>query len=138
MNTNALGDLAESKVIARLVELGFEVFIPLFCHSPLDLIAVKDEKFIKISVKGSSSKNGESFVAFIRTVRTNKTKTKTNPFDSSSCDVVAVYISQLDTVCFIPSNEINGVFEIRLRVTHSLHTGKTKKSFIIKEYLKLT
>lgn len=137
MSKNLLGDLAESKVIARLVELGFEVFVPLFCHSSIDLIAIKGKKQFKISVKGSSTKRGETFLTYIRSIRTNNTQTKIVKFSSTHCDILAVYIRQLDVVCFLPAAEISESYMIGLRTSPSPHAGKQGNSFIIEEFLEL-
>lgn len=54
-HTKKKGDIAVTKAIADLTAKGYVVFTPVVCeHLPFDLIAWKEETFLKIQVKYSS------------------------------------------------------------------------------------
>ena len=104
-----VGSLAEIKVIAALTMDKFHVFSQITGKAPYDLIAVKNNKIIRISVKGTIcriNKRAYSYSIQIGRVRSNKNKNIVYKFNNMECDVLAVYIQEIDVVCFIPSNEI--------------------------------
>lgn len=49
-----LGNLAEAKVIAVLIEQGFDVFRSLSGKANVDLIALKDGQMCRVEVKGTA------------------------------------------------------------------------------------
>jgi hypothetical protein len=69
-----LGALSESKVIAKLIEANFDVFVQFSGKSPFDLVAHKKGQLFKIQVKGTASltKYG-SYRVLIASIRSNKT-----------------------------------------------------------------
>ena len=73
---------AEAICVARLIELGYEVFTPFNGGGEIDLVAMKDKQLFKIQVKSVSPTNNEKIV--ISTVRTvvNYKSSKTSPYEN--------------------------------------------------------
>jgi hypothetical protein len=58
MHSKRKGDIAEQRVIARLLELGLEVFTPVGENTKVDLIYINDGERKSVQVKSSRIKNG--------------------------------------------------------------------------------
>ncbi len=119
-----LGSIGESKVVSELSRYRFHVFTQVTGKAPFDLVAYKDSYLYKINVKTTQTlgKWG-AWEVQIKSVRSNRTKNRTIPFDSNSCDVLAVYIEPLDKVCFLSSSEVSGRSAIALR-EKTVHKSK--------------
>lgn len=133
-----IGGLAELKVMAELTKQRFYVFNQVSGKAPFDLIAYKSNKLFKISVKGTYRKLIESTSNYeiqIGRVRSNKNKNVVHKFNNNECDFVAVYIFDLDTVCFINSNHIKSGRVMSLRKIRSKHGNAD--TFIIDELSQL-
>lgn len=137
MNTCDKGVLGEAKVIARLVELEYGVFLPLSGHAPFDIIAVSkhNNQPIRVSCKAcyNANKNG-SFEFSLRQITPNAKGCNIKLFDSSVCDLIACYIAQLDKVCFVNVKEIESTSTIAFREVNSKFAN-TGKSRVISDYL---
>jgi hypothetical protein len=138
--THQLGLLGELKAAAKFVEIGFSIYTSISDGiDPFDFIAHKDNKLIKVQVKSTSSKIGNcnSYSITLRTVTIHKSKNIFTPFDPLKCDILAVYIEPLDTVCFIPTAILNNIGSIRLRETRSKIRNQYR-SWIISEHTNLS
>ena len=134
-NTTQLGSLGESKVITKLIELGFNVFVPAFDRNErFDLIASKDNLLYKISVKTTSRGKYNGYDVGLRSCRSNTKGTKIRHFDVSDCDIVAVYILPLDVVCFIKSIELVPKSTFRIRSNLSNHYNG-RRQWVVTDYL---
>lgn len=101
-----LGSLAEAKCVADLTRQHFHVFTQFSGKAPFDLVACKDSRILRISVKGtrkSATKQG-SYAIDIGRIRSSTV----HKFDPSSCDLLAVFVYEIDTIYYIPTNMING------------------------------
>lgn len=106
-NKTYLGAIGEAKVIAKLTEDKFHVFTQVTGKAPFDLVAVKDKMVYRISVKTIEKKNRDgSYSVQLKSVRSNRTENKIINFDNTSCDILAVYIVELDEVIFRDANTI--------------------------------
>ncbi len=111
-----LGSLAEAKVIAKLIENSFDVFIQFSGKAPFDIVAYRDGQMLRVQVKGTSSRTRYGvFQVLLKAVRPNRTGNVIHYFDSSQCDVLAVYIEPLDKVCFLHATEISAKAQLNLR-----------------------
>lgn len=111
-----LGSLAEAKVIAKLVESGFDVFVQFSGKAPFDLVAYRDGKILRVQVKGTASKNRYGiYQVQLKAVRANRTGNTIRYFDASQCDVLAVYVEPLDKVCFLMASEVSARGRLSLR-----------------------
>ena len=111
-----MGSVGESKVASELSRHRFHVFIQTTGKAPFDLVVYKDSYLYRVNVKTTQrlDKWG-SWEVQVKSVRSNRTKNKVIPFDSLSCDVLAVYIEPLDRVCFLRASEVSGKCSIALR-----------------------
>ena len=109
--------ISESRVTTELLRDGFSVFSQISGKEPFDIAAYRDGVFLRVQVKSTRvrSENGLSFSVQLKSVRHNKTKNTIKQFDARLCDVLAVYISELDKVCFIPAKEVDGMTAIRIK-----------------------
>ena len=99
---------AEMKVMYELTKNKFHVFNQVSGKAPFDLVAYKNNKLYRVSVKSTvvEAKESGGYPIQIKKVRPNKTKNTIVNFKSTDCDVLAVYIDKLDAVCWIPAAKI--------------------------------
>ncbi len=57
-HTKNKGDIGVLKTCVDLAEQGYLILTPLSEHSPFDIVAYKDKKFLRIQVKYRTLKNG--------------------------------------------------------------------------------
>ena len=116
LDTNRSGALGEAKVIAKLIEKGFSVFTQFSGKEEFDIVACKEKKLYRIQVKcvKESQENG-TFAVTLTSVYKLATGNVLRRFDKSKCDILAIYIRELDKVCFIKVEDIQGGTGIILR-----------------------
>lgn len=112
MHTKTLGTIGEMKAIAKLLELGYEVFLPINENSSIDLIIRKDELILKVQVKSCTSiiKNTMRF-----SLEKNRSNTKENLsliYTEDDIDLFILYCHEneyIGSVSIIdaPSKQIN-------------------------------
>jgi hypothetical protein len=101
------GALGEAKVIAALTADKYHVFGQITGKAPFDLVAYKDGKLYKISIKTITGKNRNgTYTVQLKAVRSNRNKNRIINFDNSLCDIVAVYILPEDKIVMLNSNTI--------------------------------
>lgn len=107
MSTLDSSRLGESKVIARLVELGWYPFIDISGKCPVDLVAWKDGDIRTFQVKTTkTAASSGKYTVQIGCIRPNRTGNTIHKFQKSAQDYLAVYIVPRDTVIFIKSESI--------------------------------
>ncbi len=111
-----LGSLAEAKVLSKLVESQFDVFVQFSGKAPFDLVAHWGGEVQRVSVKGTSTKIREAYQVQLREVRPNRTGNVVRHFDPARCDVLAVYVEPVDKVCFLRSDEVSSKSVLNLRI----------------------
>ncbi len=121
-----LGSLGEAKVIAKFVEHGFDVFTQFSGKAPFDLVAYQDGCLLRVQVKGTASKTRYGvYQVQLKAIRANRTRNVIHYFEPSECDVLAIYIEPLDTICFLRADEIGarGQLNLRERPRHENHVA---------------
>lgn len=99
MDRKTKGRVAEAKVLAYFVENDYEVYLPFADCGKVDLVVIKDGKCYRVSVKYTSEKENQKWrVRLSNTYRSTDGKVKNNLFDSSTVDLLAVYIGPEDRV----------------------------------------
>lgn len=107
--------------MAVLLQHGYQVFVQFGGKCVIDLVAWKDGKTFTISVKSVAcplSRYG-AYAAQLRRIRGVRGKIKVHPFDPKSCDVLAVYIHEIDKVCFVKASDVTSASAVAFRMSAS-------------------
>lgn len=102
MNANEKGSIGLIEVIRDLTRKGYECFTPLHDYSAVDLIVLDSNHVpVKLQVKYREFKNDLIEIGFNTVVNGKKV-----PIDLSAIDGWAIYIPDVDTVCYIAKSDI--------------------------------
>ena len=105
MNSKAIGNIGEAKVLCKFVELGIPVYIPFGDNEKADLIADFNGKLNKIQVK-TSLKAEDGKMIFDLTSSTFHRKNGVNHiYTSDEIDYFACYNITRDKIFLIPVDE---------------------------------
>ncbi|WP_414694686.1 group I intron-associated PD-(D/E)XK endonuclease [Paenibacillus sp.] len=129
--------LSQARVTAELARQRFDVYVELVGKAPFDLIAHKEGLLYRVSVKSTMStkcESGHSWEVQLKRVRSNKTGNAIHKFDPDSCDILAIYIEQIDKVCFFNPKEINCTSSITIRENA---TSMAKNCWVVDEHLRV-
>lgn len=106
MDRKTKGRLAESKVISYLIENGYEVYLPFSNNSKYDVLVVKNGVIKRVSTKYTSvQKQSGTWRVEMRQIYRGKNVINIDKFDSSQCDLIAVYIGPLDKVVLVNASK---------------------------------
>ncbi len=94
------GDIAVAKVIADLTVKGYYIFLPVSEHLRFDLVAYKDDKFLKIQVKYSSGDDNGSHAVRGSVSWCNNTGSIRKKYQLTDFDYFAVYLADIDKVVY--------------------------------------
>lgn len=115
MNTKSKGNLTEVKILAILIELGYNVSIPWGENCSYDLILDKGGSLYRVQCKTGRYKNGSIRFNVGRTYYNAKFgKCVRTTYDKDSIDFFAVYCHELNTAYLVPISNTRA--EIALRV----------------------
>ena len=109
--TKKKGAIAETKVLAYLIERGFNVSIPWGEDVRYDLVSEKDGVFKRIQIKYVTPKNG-CLVVFLRSAN----NWNTIKYTVKDIDITAVYDPKNDKIYFIPITMFSNNSRINLRL----------------------
>jgi len=111
-----IGSLGEARVIAELTRQRFHVFNQATGKAPFDLVAYKEGKLLRVSVKSvmKKDKNGVYSVQ-LKSVRANRTGNTIHNFDNTSCDILAIYLLEDDEVVLMESTSIKAKSALVIR-----------------------
>lgn len=109
------GRLAEAKVIAFMIENGYEVYIPFSDCSKYDLIAYRDGQLTRISVKYTSYLvNNRWSISLKQVSRRQYGYVNVDLFVHSDYDLLAVYIGPEDKVHLLSTADFNNTTSITI------------------------
>jgi Holliday junction resolvase-like predicted endonuclease len=110
MTTSEQGRRGEAAVVSYFVNLGYEVFHPLFGNASCDLVVIRDNVLQRVECKSISVKalTGKGYVVGLRQVRHNRNSVTVNKFDASKSELLAVYVVPLQEVHVFDSEPLNG------------------------------
>ncbi|MEH2124829.1 group I intron-associated PD-(D/E)XK endonuclease [Nostoc sp.] len=112
-HTKGKADLAVAKTIADLTVKDYVILTPLICeHLPFDLVAWKENKFLKIQVKYSSIGR-----IFANTSWNDKHGNHKRQYHKDDFDYYAIYLPDKDRVIY-PSFDYRGII-IRTELPNS-------------------
>lgn len=101
MNTKAIGEITEAKVIARLLELGYSVSVPFGNNQRYDLIVDDGKTLIKAQVKTGRYRDG---CVIFNTVSVNGFTKKSKSYNGFA-DIFLVYCQEVDEFYIIPVDD---------------------------------
>lgn len=105
MNTKAIGNIGEAKVICKFVELGIPVYIPFGDNERADLIAEFNGKLNKIQVKTSlKAEDGKYIIDLTSSTEHRKNGVK-YIYSEKDIDYFALYNITRDKVLLITVND---------------------------------
>jgi hypothetical protein len=106
-NTKDIGDTSESKVLARLIELGYEVWTPFGENTRADLIAEEpDGTLHKIQVKtGRTKQDGRVIEASLDSSYRDASGTRKETYSKSEVDVFGIYCPDNDGYYWVEFSE---------------------------------
>ncbi len=109
MNTSEQGRVGEALVVAHMVGLGYDIYLPAFGNAPCDIVAMRDGQMYRVECKSIAAKNKwGSYEAQLRRVRVNTTSTKIHHFDGKSSDILAVCILPEKRVILLDAIDYDG------------------------------
>lgn len=115
MHVSEQGSLAEIKVIAHLMTLGYQVFTGVGAKTSFDLIAFKDDILYRVEVKSTRNiKPSGNWAVMLKSVRSNKTQNIIKLFDRTKSDIVAIWIIPEDRIILLESHLIKAQYEITI------------------------
>ena len=115
LNTKQKGDISEAIIIARLLQLGYDVLEPRGDRLEYDIVVDTSKKFIRIQCKTGLFRNGVITARCCgHTHKEGKHQTK----HYVNIDYLAIYCEDLDKVYMIDKNDIQK-FMITLRIDES-------------------
>jgi len=117
------GDIAELAVAKKFIEDGWQVLFPYGENHRYDLVAEKDDKFVRVQVKYATPRKG----ALEINCRSSNNWSVLH-YSSKEIDLIAAYNPFDEKIYFIPVAEINHSL-FRLRIEPSQNNQKSKIHF---------
>lgn len=115
--SNDIGNISESAIIARFLQLGYTVLAPHGKKQCYDLIIEDaDKRFWRIQCKIATLNEDNSALAFQTSIRNVTGKNRQPRNYRGQCDFFAVYCEKLDKIYLVPVNEV-GTIRAQLRLT---------------------
>lgn len=129
---NYVSAVSEAKVLTDLVFRDFDVFNSTTGKTPFDLIAHKGGKLFRIQVKSVIKQDPDGhYQVGLRSVKHNKTRNLRVPLNPNSCDILAIYILEIDKICYINPKTLTSFNSIRLRKTPAKRLTKNSKQYLL-------
>lgn len=100
--TSDKGTIGELAVTIHLIELGYEVYKGVTGSEPIDLVAFKNDRFIRVQVK-SRVVNAQGAVGFPRLSGGYRHEKRLN---GTEFDVMAMYLRDTKTCLFMSMKEL--------------------------------
>lgn len=120
MDSNLLGNIGEIKSIEYLIRLGYHCYTSASGCGPVDIVAIKADKVLKIECKSSnyikSTPTGQKCIVQLRSVRYNRNKIESRKFDASKSDICFIWIEQFQKLYIYDSSFLNGKTSIAIRL----------------------
>ncbi len=133
MTSHTQSAISELKAMEKFIDIGYNIYYQLTGREPFDFIAERDGKLLRVEVKSTNhtTKNGKAYIASIKATRMKANSIVRRRFDVNQCDVLAVYICPLDTMCFLLPHDVKVSCNIRFRKNSSPNANKDKKAYLI-------
>ena len=138
-DTNAIGDISESAIVTRFLQLGYVVLTPFGGNQRYDLMVEDNEgKFWRIQCKTARLEDNETVVTFNAGNHSIAIAKKRDwRHYRGQCDYFAVYCEKLNKVYLISVNEV-GTTSANLRLVPAKNNQekniKWAKDYELKDY----
>lgn len=115
-DTNAIGDISESAIITRFLQLGYVVLTPYGGNQRYDLVIEDAEgQFWRVQCKTVRIEDNGTVVAFSTANHNYALKNKQMRHYRGQCDYFAAYCEKLNKVYLIPVDQV-GTTKVNLRL----------------------
>jgi PD-(D/E)XK endonuclease len=102
MNVNQKGNIGLIEVIRDLTQKGYECFTPFHDYSAVDLIIMnKNNELKKLQIKYREFNSDVTTIEFVSVVNGKRI-----PIDLNAIDGWAIYIPEVEKVCYISKKQI--------------------------------
>jgi len=120
-HTKNKGDLGVLHAKVDLAEKGYRLLLPLSEHEPFDLVAYRDETFLRVQVRYRTAVNGLLWIRF-QTSWADRHGTHTLKLDKRAVDVFCVYCPDTRTCYYVDPRD--GETGVTLRLNAPLNFQK--------------
>lgn len=132
-DTNRIGEISESAIITRFLQLGYVVLIPYGGNQRYDLVIEDaDGHFWRIQCKTGRIDEGSTAIRFNTAIRNVTGKNKQSRNYRGQCDYFAVYNEALNKVYLVPVDQV-GTTSGALRLT-TRKNNQEKNTIWAKDY----
>lgn len=132
-DTNAIGDISESAIITRFLQLGYVVLTPYGRNQRYDLVIEDTEgQFWRIQCKTAQVEDNGTVVAFNTASHNVATKNRQMRHYRGQCDYFAVYCGELNKIYLVPVDQV-GATNANLRLVPAKN-NQTKHVRWAKDY----
>ena len=110
--TTTNGWVAETRVIARCVEMGYRVSIPFGDGAPYDFIVDTGEKILRVQVKKVYQSQDHWVTSFIKARSSNYKNQFDRHYTKSDCDYIVCYSCEYDIAYIFPIEIVSNVRQL--------------------------
>ena len=124
-HTKTKGDLGVLCAKVDLVKKGYGLLLPLTEHAPFDLVAFRENIFLRISVKYRTMKEGAVGLRF-SSVWVDRRQIHRVPIDKSAIDLVCIYCPDTELCYYVDPRRFRDAVNLRIlppknRQQYSVH-----------------
>lgn len=131
MDTKLKSDIAESAVLTKLLEEGFNVLKPVGDRLPYDLAIDRGGKLLRIQVKSAWGEDGIYNVDSRRT-KTNRRRMLRSRYAKGDFDFAVLYIQEKSVFYVIPHNVFDS-YKSGIRLVEKVTRQRTPRSWQYRE-----
>lgn len=115
-STNSIGEISESAIITRFLQLGYGVYAPFGGKQRYDLVVEDREgQFWRVQCKTARIQDNSSTIVFDTANHNYALKNKQWKPYRGQCDYFAVYCAALNKIYLLPVDQV-GMVSARLRL----------------------
>jgi hypothetical protein len=136
MHSKVKGTIGHLTIATELIRNGCEVFTELGDNSKVDLIALYNNRPIKIQVKAYTSEDSGSCVKVYSTKSGPNYKFK---YSENEVDIFAIYVLDTNDIFYVPSIELckaNKMISVRIKEAKNNQTNKIRSIENYKDFIK--
>ncbi len=125
-HTKSKGDLGVLKAQLDLYEQGYLLLNPVTEHAPFDLVAYKDEKFVRVQVKFKSLDKTGAITVHFRSCWADKHGTHMSDIDKGQVDLFCIYCPDTDDCYYLDPKDFNKSVTLRVRAPKNNQSKSVK------------